>query len=251
VADTDQAERPFYARSWALDGIEILRSGKGGDGRTVEAYATPFDVLTEISDRHGHYNERIHRSAFDRQLGRGLAGIGVYYHHGLTLHGTPSDLGSVPIGSPVEIRPDGRGLRTVTRYNTTPLADAVLAAIDNGDIRGYSFRGPIYKSNPERIPKARPGASGSALPTVTRMALGLIEYGPTPTPAYADASIVAVRSMIEQALASTPLRLGGDQEMPLAPPDRDQAAEDQPPSAGPSVRHQLLRLRAAVRDRGI
>jgi HK97 family phage prohead protease len=248
VADTEQAGRPFYARSWALDGIEILRSGKGGDGRTVEAYATPFDVLTEITDKHGHYNERIHRSAFTRTLSHGIDRVGVYYHHGMTLHGTPSDLGSVPIGSPVEIRPDGRGLRTVTRYNMTPLADAVLAAIDNGDIRGYSFRGPIFKSNPQRIPRARPGAP---LPTVTRMELGLIEYGPTPTPAYADAGIMAVRSLLEDFLhrahpaSATP---DEDSETP-ATPDPGLGTED--PPEGHSARLDLLRLRAAVRDRGI
>ncbi len=108
----------------------------------------------------------------------------------MTLHGTPSDLGSVPIGSPEEIRPDGRGLRTVSRYNRSQLADAALEAIRNGDIRGYSFRGRIIQSTPTRVPRSRSGD----LPTVVRMELGLTEYGPTPMPAYAEAGIIAVRS---------------------------------------------------------
>lgn len=233
----------IYDRTFALDGIEISRAAK--DGRTVEAYAAVFDTPAEITDRYGHYMETIHRSAFDEAIARGVEQVGVFYHHAMTMHGTPSDLGSVPIGSPVEIRADGRGLRTVTRYNKSQLADSVLEAIRNGDIRGYSFRGPIHQSNPRRVAKARPG---QPLPTVTRTKLGLIEYGPTPVPAYTDAGILAIRSaeaivahlatLDEEAraelirmLASTPPF--GDQET-HAPPNLGPGAEDQP--VGPSIR---------------
>lgn len=244
MAEPEQPERPFYARSFALDGIEILRSGKGGDGRTVEAYAAVFDVPTEITDQFGHYNEVIHRAAFNRQLGLGIDKVGVYYHHGMTIHGTPSDLGSVPIGSPTDIRVDGRGLRTVTRFNRSPLADSVLEAIRNDDIRGYSFRGPIFKSNPTKVPRTRPGA---ALPTIVRTELGLREYGPTPTPAYTGAGIMAVRSLLEQMIAST--TPPGDEETPPATPNPGPGTEDQ--LTEHSGRLDLLRLRRAVRDRGI
>lgn len=179
----------MYLRSWALDDIAIRSNG---DGRTVEAYAAVFDTPAEISDQHGHYMEVIGRSAFNRAVSHGIDRVGVYYHHGMTLHGTPSDLGSVPIGQPVEIRPDGKGLRTVTRFNKSTLADSVLEAIRAGDIRGYSFRGRIFQSSPTRVPRTRPGAP---LPTVTRTELGLAEYGPTPSPAYEEAGILAVRSL--------------------------------------------------------
>jgi HK97 family phage prohead protease len=183
-----------YDRMWALDDI-VVRSG--GDGRTVEAYAAVFDTPTEIKDQHGHYMEVISRSAFNRAISHGIDRIGVFYHHGMTLAGTPSDLGSVPIGSPLEVRPDGRGLRTVSRFNRSALADSVLEAIRAGDIKGYSFRGKIYQSEPKgRIPRGRT----SGIPTITRTELGLSEFGPTPTPYYADAGIVAVRS--PQAIAA-------------------------------------------------
>jgi HK97 family phage prohead protease len=234
----------MYARSWALDGIEILRARDGhGDGRTVEAYATPFDVETEVTDRHGHYMEVIDRTAFNRTLSHGIDRVGVYYHHGLTIHGTPSDLGSIPIGSPLEIKPDGRGLRTVTRYNQSPMAEHVLEAIRNGDIKGYSFRGQIFRSNPTRVPKARAGQ----LPTVRRMELGLMEYGPTPTPVYRDASIEAIRSALQEILASTP---GWDPDAHPATPDPGLGAED-PPETGHSDRLRRLAFRRAVRERGI
>lgn len=241
-----RSEPEPYARSWALDGIEILRAADGySDGRTVEAYAAVFDTPTEITDRHGHYMEVIDRTAFNRQIGLGIDRVAVYYHHGMTLHGTPSDLGSVPIGSPVDIRADGRGLRTVTRYNRTPLGDSVLEAIRAGDIRGYSFRGAIYQSNPTRPPKARPG---QPLPTVRRTQLGLTEYGPTPTPAYTDAAIVAVRAL-QMLASSTPGLPAWDQDTTIATPFPGPGAEDQP--HGHSGRQRLLRLKAGLRERGV
>jgi uncharacterized protein len=179
-----------FTRTFPLEGIEITRSG---DGRTVDAYAAVFDTPAEIKDRYGRYRESIARTAFDKTLReRGPSRVGVFYHHGLTLHGTPSDLGSVPLGSPMEIVADGRGLRTVTRYNKSALADSVLEAIRAGDIRGQSFRGRIFQSTPENVPRRK---VGDAVPDVIRTELGLTEYGPTPFPAYEGAGIVAVRSL--------------------------------------------------------
>lgn len=185
-----------FERVFPLETIEITRSG---DGRTVEAYAAVFDQPAEVHDRLGHYLEVISRSAFDKTLIERGTKVGVYYNHGMTLHGSPSDLGSVPIGSPLEIVADRRGLRTITRYNRSALADSVLEAIRNGDIRGQSFRGRIYQSTPtDRAPRRRPG---EALPTITRTELGLTEYGPTPDPIYVGAEILAVRSAVDVAAA--------------------------------------------------
>jgi hypothetical protein len=95
-ANAARSEPAPFARSFALDDIHILRAADGhGDGRTVEAYAAIFDTPTEITDQHGHYLEVIARTAFNRTISHGFDRVGVFYHHGLTLHGTPSDLGSV------------------------------------------------------------------------------------------------------------------------------------------------------------
>lgn len=196
--DGHEPEILRYDRMWDLDDIEIVR---GGTGREVTAYAAVFDTPSEIKDQHGHYMEVISRSAFNRAISHGIDRIGFYYHHGMTLAGTPSDLGSVPIGSPLDVRADGKGLRTVSRFNKSALADASLEAIRNGDIKGYSFRGRIFQSTPDikRVPRSRSGD----IPTVTRTELGLTEYGPTPTPYYAGAGIVAIRSaqQVADALA--------------------------------------------------
>lgn len=175
-------------RVFALDDITIRSDGTG---RTVTAYAAVFQSPAEIYDQDGHYQEQIARSAFDKTLKERAGRFGVFYNHARTLHGTPSERGSVPIGTPIEVRADGRGLLTVSRYNKTPLADEVLESIRNGDITGQSFTGRFIKSDP-RGPYL-PARSGD-LTLVTRSEIALVEYGPTPIPAYADAEIVGVRS---------------------------------------------------------
>jgi HK97 family phage prohead protease len=162
-------------------------------GRTVTAYAAVFDVPTEITDGQGHYLETIDRTAFNRTIKGAGAKAGVFYNHGMTIHGTPSESGSIPIGVPTSITADRKGLLTVSRYNGTPMATAVLEAMNEGAIPGYSFTGRIIRSSPDKPPRRR---AGSELPTVTRTELGLKEYGPTPFPAYSGAEIVSVRSAL-------------------------------------------------------
>jgi HK97 family phage major capsid protein/HK97 family phage prohead protease len=178
----------LHQRVFALDDISIRA---GGDGRTVTAYAAVFGSPAEIQDQDGHYLEQIARTAFDKTVRERAGRVGVFYNHARTLHGTPSERGSVPIGTPLEIKPDGRGLLTVTRYNKTQLADDVLESIRNGDITGQSFTGRFIKSDPQG--PYLPQRSGQ-LTLATRQEIALVEYGPTPIPAYSDAAIVGVRA---------------------------------------------------------
>lgn len=186
--------REPFARSFALDDIQILDRAKGGDGRTVEAYAAVFNVPKEIHDRNGDYMETIHPTAFNRTLSQGAATRSLYlYNHGLSVvDGRSEPMYGVPLGSPIDVQADGRGLRTKARLNRSALADATLEAIKAGDVKGYSFRGNAYRSEPAKTPRARPG---QALPKVTRMELSLSDFGPTPTPYYEEAEIFAVRSV--------------------------------------------------------
>lgn len=251
---TDAVTQDVYSRSWALDDINIVRAGKGGDGRTVEAYAAVFDIPVEITDKHGHYMEEIDRAAFNRTLSHGIGKVNVFYHHGMTLHGTPaSGAGAMPIGHAVEVRPDTRGLLTVTRYNKSDAADHILESIRNGDNIGYSFSGRIFRSSPNRVPRTR---TGDALPRVRRLELGLSEYGPTPSPAYPDAVTIAMRSakvltalgearQFIESLSVTPSGPADDS----ATPDPGLGTED--PRDAHSARLGLLRLRSKIRDRGL
>lgn len=256
--------RPMIERAMPLIDMEIER---GGDGRTVTAYAATFGTPYEVMDFDGHYDEIINRAAFDRMLARGLGAVQVLYNHGRTIWGTPSEKFSTTLGVPVEVRAEPKGLLTRTRYNRTPFADEVLEMIRNGDIRGQSFRGPIFES------KSR-GAGGNGRKVIERMALGLKEYGPTPFPVNAGAEVLALRSQLiveqirdlspeERAEALRLLAEAGDDppEEPdgtLPPPPDGQpspeeepeqpADEDDPPApAGPS--NELLEARQRQRRR--
>lgn len=253
-----------YRRTFPLEDIKIVSRGKGsGDGRTVEAYAAVFGVKTEIRDQHGHYIEENDPTAFNRTISQGTAlRAQVLYNHGFDARGKSGGLPTVPIGHPVDVSADRRGLLTVSRYNASEFADAVLESIKNGDITAQSYEGPIFKSNPTRVPKVRPGA---ALPLVRRMEMGIRNYGPTPEPYYPDAKITAVRSAAEIAeefatlnedeqkelirtLSTTP---GWDPETAaiLATPRRGPGTED--PPVGHSARSRLLRLKAELAFNGV
>lgn len=244
-----------FLRTFALDDIQISRAH--GDGRTVEAYAAVFDAPAEVRDQHGHYTEVISPSAFTKTLAERSRKVGVFYNHGYTMAGTPDMLGSVPIGTPVEIRADQRGLFTVTRYNKSALADSVLEAIRNGDITGQSFRGRIYQSTPNRVPTRR---GAEALPVVTRTELGLTEYGPTPMPVYEGAAIMAVRA---EQIAAGIVGLSDDERAELirmlssttpsepettATPDVGAGAEEPRKHSG---RMDWIALRRSMREQGV
>lgn len=252
-----------FTRSFPLEDIHVRA---GGDGRTVEAYAAVFDTPTEIHDQDGHYNEVIDRRAFERTLNQlAPAGsrtnwrVGVLYNHGRTLFGTPSERGAMPIGAPVEIKADSRGLLTVTRYNRTELADEVLENIREGSITAQSFSGGFLRSDPGRSPRGGWRAdAGGKLRTVRRQEIALREYGPTPFPAYPDAAVVGVRAeqaarlladlpedermrLVDMLRTGTPLETPPG-ETPAGPPANGDptpgpAAED--PPAGHSARQKI------------
>jgi len=255
----NDAPLPFV-RSFPLQDISIRA---GGDGRTVDAYATVFDTPAPIRDQDGDYIEVIDRRAFDRILpklapsgGRSSWRVGVFYNHAMNLHGQPSDIDSMPIGVPLEIRADDHGLFTRTRYHKGERADQVLEAIREGSLSGYSFSGRFDRSQP-RPPRGgfRPDSRGN-LPTVRRTESTLREYGPTPFPAYQDAAITGVRS--EQIMAQLDhiaelLRSGAPLDSPhfddfsAASEDRGSASEDshQLVRSGRSVKQEMQAARAA------
>ena len=252
VADAQRSVSPLdvfggriITRAYPLENIAVR---SGGDGRTVEAYMTPFNSEAEIHDHEGHYLEVNDPGAFDEAIARFDAGklrVGVFYNHGLTLHGTPSESGSVPLGTPEVIRADRHGVLTVTRYNRTAFSDEILEGIKSGSIGGQSYTGPILSSNPalSRSQRRRggyqPNADGT-LQVVHRTKMGLIEYGPTPIGAYEGASIVGVRSLYMYDEPTS------DEDQDIAPDESDPAEQ---PAQLTSVRHR--RYVAALRARGI
>ncbi|WP_030487275.1 HK97 family phage prohead protease [Micromonospora chokoriensis] len=260
-----------FIRAVALDDIRIR---SGGTGRTVEAYAAIFDEPAEIIDADGHYFEVNHRSAFNRTISRHQgAGFPVVYNHGMTIAGTPSDRGSVPIGVSKEVRVDARGVLTISEYGNSELADEVLEAIRMGAVKAQSYGGRFVKSDPQLRPgqQYRAGAGGR-LRTVTRLEVMMREFGPTPFPAFAGAAITGVRAqqvlgalltapaerrqaLLDQLDRLTPPLAEVDPDSldhvdPPEVPDTVEATEDSP--SRPSARSVPLstRIRAARLTRG-
>ncbi|WP_406168891.1 phage major capsid protein [Streptomyces sp. NBC_00996] len=239
----------LYSRVVPLDNIEIVSRAKGGDGRTVRAYAAVFDSPAEIRDQDGHYQEQISRTAFEQSLAMRSRAVGVFYNHGRTLHGTPSERASVPLGRPVMIKADGRGLLTESQYNRTQLADDILESIRNGDITGQSFTGIFLRSDPKG--PYLPSRSGD-LSLVTRQEIALIEYGPTPIPAYQDAEILGVRaaSTVDQGNIDTANAADLDTAARQHAASQGWAMEDGSYPIRPLDSHGRTDLEAAVRAVG-
>lgn len=172
-----------FERYAPLDDLEVRSTATG---RQLHAYAAVFGRDQEIRDREGHYFERIAPTAFDRTISQRGTNFQVLFNHGRTIHGESSERYSMPLGVPVEVRPDERGLWTVTDIAPTPLGDEVLALAESGALRGMSFSGQF------RSTRSAGKADGLAIKERTEIAM--VEFGPTPFPAYSDAAIVAVRS---------------------------------------------------------
>lgn len=247
-----------FTRSFPLTDIAIRSDG---EGRTVEAYAAVFDSPTEIHDRDGHYLEQIDSSAFNKAI-NDAAPAGsragwktkVVFNHGRDMYGNPASDFTLPLGTPLEIRADGRGLLTVTRYARTRVADDVLELIREGAITAQSFQGRFIRSDIAR-PRGgfAPDAEGN-LTLVTRQEVSLIEYGPTPFPAYEAAAVVGVRNLA--ALLEDPDAAARLTEL-LATRDDGPAESDTPtgaveaePSPAHSPRTEHLHLRRAAREKG-
>jgi HK97 family phage prohead protease len=195
-------------RDCQLEDIHIVRTAEGDHtGRLVEAYAAVFDQPAVIRDHQGHYEEEIDRAAFDDRLAqitrsrRSLASaLRVLYNHGKTAEGDPAPEFQKPLGRPVDVRPEGRGLLTRTEYAKTPHAEEVLELIKSGAITAQSFVGGIVRSSPElRGPGDRYRARNGTLTRVRRLALGLREYGPVLWEAYSGAEILGVRMALPGA----------------------------------------------------
>jgi HK97 family phage prohead protease len=178
-------------RTFPIEDISIRAEG---GGRIVEALAAVWDVEKDVRDHQGEYTEVLRAGLFADYLQTGRTPT-VLYNHGFDVWGRPSERFSLPLGTPIEIRDDKRGLVTVTRYAPTELADEVLALIRDGAIRGQSFRATWVRSAPSSgfFRAAKDGRRQ----LVERRAATLEEYGPTPMPVYQEAEILSVRSLAE------------------------------------------------------
>jgi HK97 family phage prohead protease len=196
VADELNA-RPV-SRAYALDDLHVRSDGSG---RVVEAYAATFQHRAEIMDQDGHYHEELAPTSFTTTIATRGLNFGVLFNHGRTIDGEPNPSATMPIGVPLEVKADERGVFTATRYLDNPLADQALDAIKSGAIRAQSFSGRFRKST-----RTYPDGRGrAALPLITRHEIEMREYGPAVFAAYEGAAILGTRAeQFMRALLSMP-----------------------------------------------
>ena len=178
--------------------IEDLTVRSDGSGRVVEAYAAVFNDPSEIMDQEGHYVEVLAAGSFTKTIrekgptDNGPGRFGVLFNHGRTVDGASSDTYSMPIGVPLEVASDARGVYTATRYLDNPVASQVLDAIKAGAIRAQSFSGRFIKSA-----RTWPDGRGrDAMARIVRHEVDMREYGPAVFAAYESAMILGTRAEV-------------------------------------------------------
>ena len=262
---TRSAPMTDLMRIYPLEDIHILSRAEGdGTGRVVEAYATVFDTEAEIHDHQGHYTEVIDRTAFDQVLrhisgthGGLAANVKVLYNHGKTIGGAEAPEFQLPLGKPLDVRPEARGLLTRTEYDVSdPFTERILNKIHAGTITAQSFVGGIMRSSPElKGPGDRYRGRGGVLTKVRRMMLGLREYGPVLFPAYSGAEILGVRMSIpgsaEGDLEEEPDQTVDEESVPAEEDDAARTREEVHPSRDHAHRLLVMRTEQMCREAGI
>ncbi len=183
----------------------LTRDGESdGDGLTFEGYGAVFNSPTRIDSWEGTFDEQIAPGAFRKSLRERTPKFQFD-------HGHHSLIGSIPIGTIVDIHEDDRGLYVSARLGQHILIDLIREAISTGAIDGMSFRFSVvrdewqdkngktiktddelrrllYGEEPERLPLLR-----------TLKEVKIAEVGPVVWPAYSDTT-ASVRSADDQVV---------------------------------------------------
>jgi HK97 family phage prohead protease len=157
----------------------------------VTAYAARFNERAEIEDWAGHYFEEFLPGSFANTIRgpKALKRIKVLYNHGKTPYGTPSERYSVPIGRPLELAEDPKGLLTRTLfYDSDEPSRMVLERMKDGTVTAYSVTFEALRS------KTITGGGRNGLDLIQHQEARLLEYGPGLFGVYKGAEVVSIRT---------------------------------------------------------
>ncbi|HEY9353011.1 MAG TPA: HK97 family phage prohead protease [Nocardioides sp.] len=178
--------------------FQFLRADEAGegDGRTLNGYAAVFGQDTEIDSWEGRFTETIRKGAFRKTIRESVPVMQFD-------HGRHPLIGSLPIGSIVDLREDDQGLYVEGRITDNWLMQPVRDAIAEGSVNGMSFRFEVVREEwrdaagklvkPEEVLDLlwMPGDRGPLRRELIE--LKCRELGPVVFPAYAGTA-VSVRS---------------------------------------------------------
>lgn len=202
-----------------------------GDGRTLRGYAAVFGQGTEIDSWEGAFTETIRKGAFRKTIREQTPVLQFD-------HGRHPLIGSLPIGSIVDLREDDEGLYVEARITDNWLMQPVRDAIAEGSVNGMSFRfevvreqwrdaaGKVLRDDEIGQLLWQPGDRGPLQRELIE--LKCRELGPVVFPAYAGTSVsVRARDMADGLAADDQLArqirasLARDAGIPQIPDDPD------------------------------
>jgi HK97 family phage prohead protease len=181
--------RPREIRAWH-PGYE-LRAAADGGMPTLFGHFAVFNRWAEIDSWfEGNFLERLAPGSLKKTFQENRSRIRALFHHG-----QDPQVGDKPLGAIAELREDETG-----GYYEVPLLDTaynreILPGLEAG-VYGASFRFEVMREDfPDEAPEPSE-ENPKGLRERTLKEIRLFEFGPTPFPAYADAS-ADVRSLTD------------------------------------------------------
>lgn len=176
-------DAPAEVRTWTVD-LELRAPQPTRTGfQVLEGRAVPFGEWAHVSTQFGEFMERHAPASFKRSTKTLARNAPLLLFH---------DNRSFPIGHAEAWRHDDDGLHGVWSLNDTDAAQTAAALAANGDLVGLSVGfDPIDPdwNNRDDWPGEAP-----SMPWVTQRENRLVEVSVTPTPVFAGAEVLAVRS---------------------------------------------------------
>jgi HK97 family phage prohead protease len=193
--------------TWNADGSVTSKSSAGpprdslirsvefraepSDGLTLEGYAAVFDDPAMIDSWEGTFRERIMPGAFDKTIAERKPVL-------MFDHGQHPMVGSIPIGTITDLRPDARGLYVKATLADNWLIEPVRDAVRSGAISGMSIRMSVINDDW--------GVGRDRVPERSVREVALAELGPVVFPAYENTQVSVRSREIITALADPEVR---------------------------------------------
>ena len=164
-------------KTMKMDGAEV-------EGRTIIGYASTFGNRDLVGDI-------VVAGAFKKTLSERKPKV--FYNH------------MYPIGSPVEIREDSKGLYTESKMSRTPRADEILELVKDGVINEMSIAYEVLQYEDDSEKGVR-----------YLKELKLFEYGPVDFPANENAVIEGVKTLADRLRRGKKLDSGSIESINVA-----------------------------------
>jgi HK97 family phage prohead protease len=169
------------ARERAVFGFEVRDLDAKGPYTRIEGKAVPYDTWANV----GAYMERFKPDAFKKSIGESAKPLPLMLFHARD--------DAWPIGQAIRWQSKADGLYGTWQLNGQPNAQRAAQMAESGDLGYLSIGFVPIRSEPVMASDYNPDLGEEHMDRMTRVEARLVETSIVPTPAYADAQILAVR----------------------------------------------------------